>query len=127
MGLIELLKELASVLMEIIRYFVGFMVESLSKILGFFGLQPSVNTELILAYVLAFIVLLALMDHAMRLFGKWIINSIAGAILLLVIHYLLGVAIPLNAFTVVVTVLFGVPGVLALLVLYLAGAFPTIP
>lgn len=108
-------------LISAVMYLINYMLSSLATILGWFGLSFTPSEKSILTLILAVIILAVLLDYFIKLFGKWILNSIAGLAALLILHYLFGVTIPLTFFTLAVVALFGVPGLLAIIVLHIGG------
>jgi hypothetical protein len=108
-------------LLSLLTKLIDFMISSLSTILGWLGVSFAPSDKAVLTLILAVIILAALFDYFVRLFGRWIINSIVGLFLLLALHYLFGVAIPITWFTLIVVALLGVPGLLAIIVLYIGG------
>lgn len=119
-----LLLNLVDVIMDILSLIINTMIDGLNYLLELIGLSQDFTGELILTYLLAFIILVAFFSYAIRLFGKWIYNSVTGLLLLFLLHFLFDVTIPLNIFTIVLVALFGVPAVIAILILYIGGAFP---
>lgn len=109
--------DVLSLIMQIVDY----MLSSLKVVLGWMGLSFTSPQENILAMILAVVILAALLDYSVKLFGRWMINSIAGLIAFFILHYLFGVSIPLTLFTLLVVAAFGIPGLLALIVLHLGG------
>jgi hypothetical protein len=109
--------QLVAYVMRIIDY----MLSSLKVVLGWMGLSFTSPQENLLAMVLSVIILAALLDYFVKLFGKWAFNSIAGLAVLFILHYLFGVSIPITLFTLVAVAAFGIPGLLALIVLHLGG------
>jgi len=113
-GLIE---KLVSLVLKLI----GYMIQAVSTILGWLGINFTATHQAILTTILALFMVVLLMDHFTHLFGKWIYNSIAGVIALFILHYLLGISIPISLFTLLVVASFGVPGLLAIIVLNIGG------
>ncbi|VVB53788.1 SigmaK-factor processing regulatory protein BofA [uncultured archaeon] len=112
------------ILLDYVFKLVDIMISSLQKILLLLGLNSSISHKELITYLLGFIIVAAVMDRALAIFKRAIYNSIAGVIILFLLHYF-GVDVPITLFTVVVTVLFGVPGILALLLFYVGGIFPS--
>ncbi|MDR0841034.1 MAG: pro-sigmaK processing inhibitor BofA family protein [Christensenellaceae bacterium] len=72
--------------------------------------------------VIAIWLVLKLLSAPIKFIWKLLINAIIGAIVLLVINYLgagFGISIAITPLTALITGVFGVPGVIVLLVLYL--------
>ena len=73
--------------------------------------------ELLVAFVVGILmigVLLKLLSLPLRLFWKFITNSIAGAIMLWIVT-LFGVPIKINIISALVAGIFGIPGILAVI------------
>ncbi len=98
------------------------MLDTVATVLGWFGLAFSADARLMATYVVAFLVAAAVFSKVMGLFKHWIYNTVTGLIALLILSEI-GLGIPLIPFTLVIAAVFGVAGVLALVVLSIGGAF----
>jgi hypothetical protein len=74
-----------------------------------------------LVYLAMFFVLMAILAKMWEMSKHYIYNSIAGVILLLICIHILGVELKITLFTLLVTAVFGVPGVLFTLVMHYMG------
>ncbi|MFH1722162.1 MAG: pro-sigmaK processing inhibitor BofA family protein, partial [Candidatus Altiarchaeota archaeon] len=99
------------------------MVSTLQAVLGWFGLSFSGDSQSVVTYILALIILAAVFSKLVHMFKHWIYNTITGLAALLILTKIFELNIPLNAFTVILSAVFGIAGVLALLVLHLGGVF----
>ncbi|MBM3308842.1 MAG: hypothetical protein FJY77_01180 [Candidatus Altiarchaeales archaeon] len=113
--------DLVGKLLAGVKYLIDYMLTSLTTILAWFGLKFTATQKAVLTTILSVIILVALLDYFVKLFGRWTINSIVGLITLFILHYVFGVAIPLTLFTIIVVAVFGVPGLLAIIVLNIGG------
>jgi len=123
MGLKETLSGLAQKIVSVVYRLVDVMMDSLNKIFEILGLDFPANMESLLPFILAFLIIAALTSYFIKLLGKWIYNSLAGIALLFLLRYFLGIMVPINLFTVLAALLFGVPGLIAILVLWYGGGF----
>ncbi|RLG21665.1 hypothetical protein DRN74_02060 [Candidatus Micrarchaeota archaeon] len=73
------------------------------------------------SYVLIGLLLLAITFVALWLFKQFLANAIAGLIALLVVKFILGIAIPINGLTLLVSIMGGLGGVGALLIAAVFG------
>jgi len=121
--LFEKLHELASLVLDIIFYIVNFMLMGTTKLLRMLDLSADLTSHTTLAYLLAIIILAAFTYFTAKLVSKWIYNSIVGLVGLFILR-MIGFDLPITLFTIVVVALFGLGGLVALLVLYVAGVFP---
>ncbi|MFZ2456577.1 MAG: pro-sigmaK processing inhibitor BofA family protein [Candidatus Altiarchaeia archaeon] len=117
------------------------MVQELSNplIRAFFSLFPSFEGSLAsfmgsldetlpflkgfhwLIYIALFFVLMAILAKMWEMSKHYIYNSIAGVVLLLVCIHLLGVELKITLMTLLITAVFGVPGVLFVLIAHYTG------
>jgi hypothetical protein len=74
-----------------------------------------------LVYLAMFFVLMAILAKMWEMSKQYIYNSILGVILLLICIHTLGVELKITLFTLLVTAVFGVPGVLFTLVMHYMG------
>jgi len=108
-------------ILAVVSYLINFTINGLTTVFSWMGLHFDASWKATLTIILAVIILAVLFDYCIMLFGRWLINSIVGLIAFLILHYLLNVNIPVTWFTVVVVAFFGVPGLLAIIVLHLGG------
>jgi hypothetical protein len=72
-------------------------------------------------YIAMFFIVIAILAKMMEMSKNYIYNSIVGMILLLICIHVLGVELKITLFTLLVTAVFGVPGVLFTLVMHYMG------
>ena len=108
-------------LLSLLSQLLDYMLSSLATILNWFGINFTASQTSILTLILAVIILAALFDRFIRLFGQWTVNSVVGLAALFFLRYLFGVTIPITLFTIAVVAFFGVPGLLAVLILHIGG------
>jgi len=72
-------------------------------------------------YVAIFIGILATLSRLYDISKRYVINSILGIVLLLVLIHVLGVELKITLFTLIATALLGIPGVLLVLILHYMG------
>ena len=107
--------------LSLVTQLITYMLSSLGKILDWFGITITASQTSLLTLILSVIMLAALFDYFIKLFGKWVINSVVGLVGLLILHYLFGVTVPLTLFTIAIVAAFGVPGLLAVIMLHIGG------
>lgn len=109
----------------VIGYFfdlIDVMLDTVATVFGWFGLAFSADARIMATYVIAFLVAAAVFSKVLSLFKHWIYNTLTGLIALVILSEL-GLGIPLTPFTLVIAAVFGVAGVLALVVLSIGGVF----
>ena len=74
-----------------------------------------------LVYLAIFFVVMAILTKMWEMSKHYIINSIVGVILLLICIHVLGVELKITLLTMLITAIFGVPGVLFILIAHYAG------
>jgi len=74
-----------------------------------------------LVYLALFFVLMAILAKMWKMSREYIYNSIVGVILLLICIHILGVELKITLLTLLITAVFGVPGVLFTLVMHYTG------
>ncbi len=74
-------------------------------------------------YILIFIAIMAILAELWRMSKYYIINSISGLIFLLILIHIFGVEISITLPALIMIVLFGIPGVLLILILHYLGIF----
>lgn len=74
-----------------------------------------------LVYIALFFVLMAILAKVWSLSKQYIYNSIVGVLLLLICIHLLGVELRITLLSLLITAVFGVPGVLFLLIMHYSG------
>jgi hypothetical protein len=74
-----------------------------------------------LVYLAIFFVVMAVIAKLWKMSENYMINSIVGVILLLICIHLLGVELKITLLSLVITAIFGVPGVLFILGAHYAG------
>ena len=74
-----------------------------------------------LVYLALFFVLMAILAKMWEMSKHYIYNSIVGVVLLLICIHLLGVELKITLLTLLITVVFGVPGVLFILIAHYTG------
>lgn len=134
----DMLKPIIDTLFNAIKTLVNAL---LNFIYGFFpGLKESVNNLLSgdllgpisnqfpwvrslywLFYLAAFFVIMAVIAKLWSLSKRYIINSIVGMILLLIIIHIFGVEIKITLLKLIIIAVFGVPGVIFILLLHYLG------
>ncbi len=134
----DMLKPIIDTLFNAIKTLVNAI---LNFIYGFFpGLRESVNNLLSgdllwpisnqfpwvrslywLFYLAAFFAIMAVIAKLWSLSKRYIINSIVGMILLLIIIHLFGVEIKITLLKLIIIAVFGVPGVIFILLLHYLG------
>jgi len=85
-------------------------------------MNPLILAAILVALILAvfFLFFRRIKDIASRIF-LFILNSMGGVILLLLLKYVFGVEIPLNLATTISVVIFGLPALGCLLILHYMG------
>ena len=121
--LTDKIMELFRVTVDILLYMAGVMLDGATKLLNLLGLKADFSSHTMLGYVIAVVILAAFTYFTLKIISKWIYNSIIGLAALFLLKFI-GINIPISIFTVIVVAFFGVGGLLALLVLYLAGIMP---
>lgn len=74
-----------------------------------------------LVYLAIFFVFMAILAKLWEMSKHYIINSVVGVILLLICIHILGVELKITLLTLLVTAIFGVPGVLFILIAHYMG------
>ena len=74
-----------------------------------------------LVYLALFFVLMAILAKMWEMSKHYVYNSIAGVVLLLICIHLLGVELKITLLTLLITAVFGVPGVLFILIAHYTG------
>lgn len=74
-----------------------------------------------LVYLALFLVLMAILAKMWEMSKHYIYNSIVGVVLLLICIHILGVELKITLLTLLITAVFGVPGVLFILLAHYAG------
>ncbi len=74
-------------------------------------------------YILIFIAIIAILAELWHMSRYYIINSISGIIFLLILIHVVGVEIQVTLPVLVLIVLFGIPGVLLILILHYLGIY----
>ena len=108
-------------LMSLLSTLVNYMVSALSPIMNFLGITFTTSEKTLLTLIITVIILAALFEHFVKLFGRWTINSVVGLVALFILHYLFNLSIPLTLFTVLTVAVFGIPGLLAVIVMHIGG------
>jgi hypothetical protein len=72
-------------------------------------------------YVATFIGILAMLSRLCEISKRYLINSVLGIALLLILIHVLGVELKITLFTLIAAALLGVPGVLLALLLHYTG------
>lgn len=74
-------------------------------------------------YILLFVVILIILTELWDMSKYYIMNTISGVILLLILIHVLGVGIRVTLPAFILIILFGIPGVLLILILHYLGIF----
>jgi inhibitor of the pro-sigma K processing machinery len=80
--------------------------------------------SLILLAAIVAIILILFSDFFRSLMSKlflFVLNGLGGLILFLLLVYVLGVNIPVTIYTIVIVLIFGLPGLACLLILHYGG------
>lgn len=86
-----------------------------------FALFPFMKDMIWLAYLAIFLLIMAILEKLWEISKRLIINVIVGLILLLTITHVFGVDIQFSLMGMVVVMIFGVPGVLFVLLMHYLG------
>jgi hypothetical protein len=96
--------------------------ESLSSFMGSLDRTlPFLKDFHWIVYLAMFFVLMAILAKMWEMSKHYIYNSIVGVVLLLICIHLLGVELKITLLTLLITAVFGVPGVLFILIAHYAG------
>lgn len=76
---------------------------------------------LVFLFIVGILLVLKVVKKLMVKVLLFLLNSLSGIILLLIVVYVFDVSIPINIITVVITAIFGVAGIGTLLLLHLSG------
>ena len=74
-----------------------------------------------IVYIALFFVLMAILAKMWEMSKHYVYNSIVGVVLLLICIHLLGVELKITLLTLLITAVFGVPGVLLILIAHYMG------
>jgi hypothetical protein len=130
----DLLKPLIDTFFGAIKALVDIIV---SVIFGLFpGLKESLSADILapiakdwpwirgfywLIYLAAFFAVMAILAKLWSMGEHFILNTIAGLILLLILIHLFGVEIQITLLVLILTAIFGVPGVILVVILHYLG------
>ena len=117
--------DLAYIVVDLAFYLLGLVLTGVRKLLIVLGLKGDLTSHAALTYILALIILAAFTYLAAKIISRWVYNSIVGLLALFLLRFI-GFDVPISLFTMVVVALFGLGGLIAVLVLYVAGVFPKI-
>ncbi|MDD5111345.1 MAG: pro-sigmaK processing inhibitor BofA family protein [Candidatus Altiarchaeota archaeon] len=100
---------------------IDYMIDALQPISAILGITITASEKTLLTLILSVVILAALFEHTVKLFGRWTINSAVGLVTLFTLHYLFNLSIPLNLFTFLTVAVFGIPGLLVVIVMHIGG------
>ncbi|MFC2154822.1 pro-sigmaK processing inhibitor BofA family protein [Candidatus Altiarchaeota archaeon] len=123
MSVKENIKYYLDMILDFLFSLIDAMLSVVQKILGWLGLSFTPDMQHILTYAIALIILVVVFSKIMGMFKHWIYNTITGLLALFILNRIFEVGIPITWFTILISAVFGVAGILALLVLYLGGVF----
>jgi len=119
------LQDIAKIIVDLVLYLVNTVLGAVVQILNIIGLKADLTPHTIVTYALAIVILAAFTYVTLKIISKWVYNSLIGLVLLFILR-LFGVVLPINLFTVITVAFFGLGGLIALLVLYVAGLYPAV-
>lgn len=116
------IKTIAGKLGEIFFSFFPSFEDSLTKTMDFIDKNFPIMKDFHWVFYLAiFFAVMAILSKLWEISKHYIINSVIGIILLLILIHVLGVKIKITLLTLIMATLFGVPGVLFILILHYGG------